>query len=99
MKVQYTRSGGFAAPAMKQSVTVDTNDLSEAEANELVNLVNQADLPALSAEPKPQPRPDEFHYRISVEGEGESQSVGVSDSNMTETLGPLIDWLSKRATR
>ena len=98
MKVQFTRSGGFAAPAMKQSVTVDTDDLPEAEANELVKLVNEADLPAVSAEPKPQPRPDEFHYRISVEGEGQSQSVKVSDSSMTETLGPLIDWLSKKAT-
>lgn len=99
MKVQFTRSGGFAAPAMKQSVTVDTDDLPEAEANELVNLVNQAGLPAISAEPKPKPQPDEFHYRISVEAEGQSQTVGVSDSNMPETLGPLVDWLSERATR
>lgn len=99
MKIQFTRSGGFAAPAMKQSVTLDTDDLPEAEANELVNLVNQADIPALSAEPKPKPRPDEFHYRISVEAEGQSQTVGVSDSSMPETLGPLVDWLSQKATR
>ena len=99
MKIQFTRSGGFAAPAMKQNVTVDTDDLPEAEANELVSLVNQADLPAVSAVPKPQPRPDEFHYRISVEAEGQNQTVGVSDSSMPETLGPLVDWLSERATR
>lgn len=99
MKIQFTRSGGFAGPAMKQSVTVDTDDLPEAEANELVNLVNRADLPAVSAQPKPAPRPDEFHYRISVEGEGESQTVGVSDSDMPETIAPLVDWLSERATR
>jgi hypothetical protein len=99
MKIQFTRSGGYAAPAMKQSVTVDTDDLPEAEANELESLVNQADLPALSGQPKPQPQPDEFHYKISVEAEGQNQSVGVSDSNMPETLGPLVDWLSKKATR
>lgn len=99
MKIQFTRSGGFAAPAMKQSVTVDTDDLPEAEANELVNLVNRADLPAVSAQPKPAPRPDEFHYRISVVGEGQSQTVGVSDSDMPETVAPLVDWLSERATR
>ena len=99
MKIQFTRSGGFAAPAMKQSVTLDTDNLSDAEANELVNLVNQADLQAVPAEPEPTPRPDEFHYRISVEAEGQSQTVGVSDSSMPETLGPLVDWLSERATR
>ena len=99
MKIQFTRSGGFAAPAMKQSVTVDTNNLSEAEANELKSLVAQANLPALSGESEATSRPDEFHYRISIEDEGGSQSVRASDSSMPETLGPLIDWLSGKATR
>jgi hypothetical protein len=100
MKIQFTRSGGFAGPAMKQNLTLDTNDLSAAEANELTNLVKQANLPALSGETEgTTPRPDEFHYRISVEDEGQNQSVRTSDSAMPETLGPLIDWLSERATR
>jgi len=99
MKIEFTRSGGFAAPAMKQNLKLDTDDLPDAEANEVLTLVNQADLPALSAGPEAAPQPDEFHYRISVEDEGRSDSVRTSDSSMPETLGPLVDWLSNKAAQ
>lgn len=99
MKIEFTRTGGFAAPAMKQSLSLDTNDLSQAEANEVMKLVSDADLSALSAVPEAPPQPDEFHYRISVEDEGRNESVRASDSSMPETLVPLVDWLSNKAAQ
>lgn len=99
MKIEFTRSGGFAAPRMKQSLSLDTNDLSQAEASEVMKLVNDADLSALSAAPEAPPQPDEFHYRISVEDEGRSESVRASDSAMPDALVPLVDWLSNKAAQ
>ncbi len=99
MKIEYTRSGGFAAPAMKQSLKLNTDDLPDAEANEVMTLVNQADLPSLASVPESPPQPDEFHYRISIEDEGRNESVRTSDSSMPETLVRLVDWLSSKAAQ
>lgn len=98
MKIEFSRSGGFAAPAMKQKVEIDTDDLPENEADELLNLVDQADLTKVASQPKNAPRPDAFRYKISVSNEGLTQTATTSDADMPEALQPLIEWLEKRVS-
>jgi hypothetical protein len=98
MKIEFSRSGGFAAPAMKQNLEIDTDDLPPHEAKELLELVDKADIPSTPRVPI-SPRPDAFHYRIKI-GDGDvSHTATASDADMPESLNPLVDWLTQRATR
>jgi hypothetical protein len=98
MKIEFTRSGGFAAPAMNRQVEIDTQQLPQHKAEELKKLVEDADLRGVGATGTSNPRPDEFHYQIVVEDDdGQRVTAKTSDSEMPEALSPLIDWLSKQA--
>jgi Emfourin len=98
MKIEFSRSGGFAAPAMKQNLEIDTENLPPHEAKELLGLVNQADIP--SAPPAAtSPRPDAFHYRIKISDGDITHTATASDADMPESLNPLVDWLAQRASR
>lgn len=98
MKIEFTRSGGFAAPAMNRQVNIDTQQLPQNKAEELKKLVDEADLASVGETGTPNPRPDEFHYQIVVENDaGQRVAAKTSDSEMPEALTPLIDWLSKNA--
>jgi hypothetical protein len=44
MKIKFSRSGGFAAPAMRRKVDIDTNDRSVDDARKLKQLISRADL-------------------------------------------------------
>lgn len=98
MKIEFSRSGGFAAPAMKQKLEIDTAELPPNEANQLQSLIEGADLASLADRDAQPPRPDEFRYRITVNDEGRSYTTTASDTDMPEAVGPLVDWLSKRAS-
>jgi hypothetical protein len=99
MKIEFSRSGGFAAPAMKQKIEIDTAELPPGEASQLESLVEGADLASLASQDAQPPRPDEFRYRITVDDdEGHSYTATTSDADMPEAVGPLVDWLSKRAS-
>ena len=94
MKIELTRAGGFAAPAMNRQVKVDTQQLPQDKAEELKNLIDQADLPSVGEAGTSNPRPDEFHYRIVVEDDdGQRVTATTSDSEMPAALIPLIKWL------
>jgi hypothetical protein len=98
MKIEFSRSGGFAGPAMRQDLEIDTNDLPPHEAKELLDLIDKADIKNASDSPKA-PRPDALHYRIKMR-EGETSHTAIaSDTDMPEALNPLIDWLTERASR
>jgi hypothetical protein len=99
MRIHFERAGGFAAPAMRQKVTIDPGTLPADEARSVADLVKAADLPALANRPRPErarPRPDAFHYRITVEDGGTRSTVEASDGDVPAALVPLIDWLSRR---
>ena len=98
MKIEFSRAGGLSAPAMRQNVEIDTDDLPEGEADEVRNLITNAGIAELAKQAKPSPRPDAFHYRIRVNDKGVSHTATVSDADMPETLSPLIEWLSNRAS-
>lgn len=99
MRVEFLRSGGFAAPAMRQTYKVDSEDLSASEAEELKRLVGESNLAALpSSSPSSQSAPDAFSYRITVDDGDRSQTIRASDAEMPPSLQPLIDWLTLRAS-
>jgi len=99
MKIEFSRSGGFAAPAMRQTVEIDTDDLPESEADALLKLIDNAGIANLASQATTAPRPDALHYRIKVSDEGLSHTATTSDADMPEALHPLVDWLTDRASR
>ncbi|HYJ87334.1 MAG TPA: protealysin inhibitor emfourin [Pyrinomonadaceae bacterium] len=99
MKVEFSRSGGFAAPAMKQSIEIDTDDLPESEADELRALISNAGIENLGTPATTSRQPDAFHYRIKVSDKGLSHTATTSDAEMPEALHSLLDWLTDRALR
>jgi Emfourin len=99
MKIEFSRTGGFAAPAMNQKVEIDTDQLPGNQAEELLKLVTKADIPSLAAQTPSTPRPDAFHYRVTIKDQGISRTATGSDADMPETLQPLVDWLTLWASK
>jgi hypothetical protein len=67
MRIEFTKGGGFAAPALRQSYAIDSDELSPAEAEELHTMVEALDMESLANQSAAaQPRPDAFHYRVKI---------------------------------
>jgi hypothetical protein len=99
MRIEFQRSGGFAAPTMKLSHSVDSVDLPAHEAQQLEALVKQADVANLAARAVGErPRPDAFYYRVVIEDEHGRNTIVTSDADMPPSLRPLVHWLSQHAT-
>lgn len=95
MRIDFHRSGGFAAPAMKRSATIDTKDLSTADRDHLASLVKAAES---APPPTGEPRPDAFGYKITIHDDsGGSRILRASDAAMPESVRHLVDWLRERA--
>lgn len=97
MRVFFERSGGFAG--LKMSVEIDTDTLSDDEANLLRQQVSQADIDNL---PKPGSIPshgaDRFQYVVKVEtDDGKVHSATARDGAIPAALQPLLDFLQKKA--
>ncbi len=91
MRIEFKRSGGFAAPAMKRSVTIDTKDLSKADRDHVASLISAAESVSL---PTGEPHPDAFHYKITIHDDsGGSHILRAADSAMPEAVRLLVDWL------
>jgi hypothetical protein len=99
MKIEFLRSGGFAAPALGQTVEIDTDDLPQHEAKEVVDLVRSAGIETVAPAAAASPAPDAFHYRIKVSDADVSHTATVSDADMPESLNKLIGWLTSHASQ
>src|SRR5258705_9657353 len=98
MRIEFQRSGGFAAPAMKLSHSVDSDNLPGHEAEQLEALVKQADVANLAASAVgDRRRPDAFYYRLVIEDEHGRNTIVTSDADMPPALRPLVHWLSQHA--
>jgi len=94
MLIRFERSGGFAG--MRKAITLDTGSLTEDEAGKLDELVKNADFFNLPEKfPVPKRGADQFQYRLAVEIEGKKHTVDVSEPAVTESLRPLVQFLSK----
>ena len=90
MRIEFTRTGGFAG--MRLTKSFDTSVLSADEAKHLTALVESArffELPALM-----QSRgADQFQYKVAVEKDGQTHTVEVDDRAMPSSLAPLVKQL------
>src|SRR5512147_2133488 len=96
MHIQFKRSGGFTG--MRLSCSVDTDQLSPEQAEELDKLIGNAEFFELPEKLVPeQPRPDRFEYHVRVEAEHKEHAVTVSDAAAPESLRPLLNYLTTLA--
>jgi hypothetical protein len=99
MRVDFQRTGGAFGPPQRRSYTVDTADLAPDEAQALTALVQASGILAAGEDAAaPRAVPGRYTYRITVEQDGQRHCVRVSEVDLTDTLRPLVDWLSQRAT-
>lgn len=96
MRIKLERSGGFTG--IPQTHSVSTEQLSEGDARQVSDLVQQSgfyELPA--AIRSTQPGADRFQYDITVESERGAHTVTVDEGAVPSQLRPLLDWLKKSA--
>ncbi|MBA3711810.1 MAG: hypothetical protein H0W76_05075 [Pyrinomonadaceae bacterium] len=96
MKITLKRSGGFAGlPSQQQTIVIDAEELSAAEAKELKRLVKDArffDQPPAST--KANRARDAYQYEVTVDDDQHHHTASVSDGAMPDDLEPLIRWLT-----
>lgn len=97
MTVSFERSGGFTGRQLNYRVNSD--ELSEADRNELEQLVDAAgffDLPdTIQAPPG---AADAFQFKIALEDGDRKHAVEVDQTVAPEQLKPLLRWLTARAS-
>jgi hypothetical protein len=87
MRIEFTRSGGFAG--MRLNGALDTKDIPEAEALELKQMVEAADFFNLP-ESMPSSGADAFHYKISIESGNKTHTVEADERAMAPALMSLV---------
>lgn len=101
MHISFERSGGLAG--MRVTAGIDSDTLTDAEAHELKQLVDQAGFFELSARPGPPgaagPGADQFVYRVTVATEGRQHTIETTDAAAPPALRPLLVWLTQAARR
>lgn len=97
MRVHFTRTGGFAG--LQLDVTIESDTLSQADAQELSRLVEEADFFNLAAALTDTVGADEFTYKVTVEKAGQVHTIETDDSAAPPELQPLLDWLARAARR
>ena len=95
MRVTLEQSGGFAGLLITK--TIDQNDLSPTEAQQLEQLVKESNFFQLTSIVESSPQPDRFGYTLSVEMNGRSHSIDVSETNMSEKVRSLLEWVQARS--
>ncbi len=94
MRIEFTRSGGFAG--MRLSRTFDTGQLPEEEARQLDQLVDAANFFSLP-ETLESGGADKFQYKISIERDGKAHTVQADERAAPPPLGSLIKKLEASA--
>jgi hypothetical protein len=94
MRIEFTRSGGFAG--MRLSRTFDTGQLPEEEAHQLDQLVDAANFFSLP-ETLQSGGADKFQYKISIERDGKAHTVQADERAAPPPLASLIKKLEVAA--
>ena len=99
MRIRLDRFGGFHAPAMRLSCSLDTKELSSQEVADLALLIEEARLDEnQKATSDPQRAPAQFEYEMEIEpDEGEVTCVVLDDLGMTEAAQKLVHWVEHHA--
>jgi hypothetical protein len=95
LRIDFTRSGGFAGVTFETSV--DTGELTpeeREEAERLVSVVEAAEVPEGT-----RPGVDRFQYDLTITRGSDSKHLSVGESDLTPELKALSNWLLERARR
>jgi hypothetical protein len=96
--IAFERSGGFTGISVHTDV--DTAELSEAEAAEYRSMLTDLDLSALERPALERAgQPDRYQYDLSVQQGDRVYRMTYGETELPDELRPLVDKLTKRATR
>jgi hypothetical protein len=95
MRVQFERSGGFAG--MRAEATIDSDDLSQAQARELQDMVSAANFFSLPSKMEDSSGADRFQYRVTIESEGQRHTVECGEESAPESLRRLLEYITRLA--
>jgi len=94
MRIEFTRSGGYAG--IRVNRTFDTEQLPQAEGQQLDQLVDAANFFSLP-ETLQSGGADKFQYKISVERDGKTHTVQADERAAPAPLASLIKKLEAAA--
>lgn len=96
VRIHFERSGGFAG--MVVEANIETDDLPEEEARQVVQLIEKCNFFALPVKPQDEPPwPDQFQYKIAIESEDMTHAIEIGDSSAPEEMRPLLQKLTMLA--
>lgn len=96
MRIDFTRTGGFAG--IQLTTSVETTQLPPDQAATLDKLISDAgffDLPERLMPAKP--GPDRFEYQVTLTSAQQTHTVVVNDAAAPATLKPLLNYLTTMA--
>ncbi len=96
MRVVVEQSGGFTG--IPFTTSVDTGSMSPSDAAELQALVDSAHVAEFPKGGTKNVYPDQLEYTITLERDGERHEVNVSESDLSDPLRALLDWVRSRAS-
>lgn len=94
MKVRFRQTGGFGGLVL--GCDFDTTAMTRDEADELLRLVEQANMQAVGERKHPQGR-DLLTYEIALEESGKRLKVSFDSMTTPPQIEPLLQFLSQRA--
>jgi hypothetical protein len=97
IRVELTRTGGFAGVRLHSSANVDA--LPPEQAAALADLIDQVDFAALEGQPNQQAWPDEFRYDLTVIRGDRRHRVVIGDRSAPPELRALLARLVELAGR
>jgi hypothetical protein len=96
MRIDFTRTGGFAG--IRLTTSVDTQKLAPDQQSSITKLVSDAAFFELPERILPDaPGPDRFEYRLTIAESKQTHSVLVHDASAPESLRPLLNYLTTLA--
>ncbi len=93
--INFKRTGG--AMAREMALDVDLDSLPGDEAKRLQSMLTAANFFEIPTAESLMARPDEYEYTITVAAGNSMHTVHVSDTNMPESLQPLVHELTELA--
>jgi len=94
MRIEFTRSGGFAG--MRVAKVLNTDEMPEGEALEFKELVKSSGFFDLPESLRSQGA-DKFQYDITIESDGRSHTVKADEDAIPPALVPLVKRLESCA--
>jgi hypothetical protein len=94
-RIKFERTGGFAG--MRLATDLKLEDLSDEQANTLMELLDDIDFGELPEQMLDETGPDQFTYRITVETKKWEHTVVTGDASAPEKMQELLQLLNRLA--